>query len=319
MIYFKNLGKVYIQHGAYRLEKKYREGHVHVQGMENIVNDVDPENLKTLPEYFVNGWAQFMHPAPEPKSPNYEDMWDRGAYGVGIPVLEVNYVNIPKFKPVYLFYFHSTSAGNNETREVVQFDPAAFTEYTDENGTVYTAEKFVEKLSNTYWESEQEYYTWLNSIGALRGFNRNAKAYPPAVTKSAVSELASYKGKIMEYDGNGEGTYRDVTIHVTPMYIQNERPIFDMVYFSNDVLLTPEGENAERASLFPGRLLKWYGGFTSEWRHAINYEDHSEGGVAIATGSTPEGQSRPLLEDQIVIDGETYLGSEAYNVTKVRR
>jgi len=315
MIYFKPLGQVYIQHGAYQLTKKYRDGHVHVQGMENVVGDVDPATLKTLPEYFVNGWAQMMYPVPESTMQNHEDVYDRGAYAVGIPVNEIDYIRIPKFKPVHLFYFHTTNV-NNETREVVQFDPAAFTEYEDENGNVITAADFVTKLSTTYWESEQDYYDWLNKIGALRGFNRNAKAYPPAVTKSAVSELASYRGQV---DLDGNGTLETITIHVTPMYIQNERPIFDLVYLSNDPLKTDDGKNAETETLFPGRMLKWYGGFTSEWRHAINYTDHSDKGVSIAQGSNPDGTDRPIIEDQIVIDGVTYLNADTYNITRKPR
>lgn len=311
MIYLKPLQQAYIQVGSYKLQKKYRKGHTYVQGAEMVVGDVDPATLQNLPEYFVNGWAQFMYPVPEPEKPNNADMWDSGAYGVGIPVIDTEFLNIPKFKKIQLFYFHTTSV-NNETREVVQFEPEAFIPYVDEDGETVTAADFIEILSTTYWESEREYYDWLNKIGALRGFNRNGRAYPPGITKSAVSELSSLKGRVEV----STGVFEDVTILVTPMYIQNQLPLFDMVYFANDTLATEDGKSGVKESLYSGRMLRWYGGFQSEYRVGINFSDHSKGGVNIPTGSNLDGSDRPRIEDQIVIDGETYLNSNAYNITR---
>lgn len=318
MIYFKKIQETYVQSGRIELKKTYREGHVHVQGAENIVGDWDnPATLKTLPDYFVNGWAQFMYPVPELASLDADKnfLFDKGAYGVGVP-FEVEFLSIPKLKKVTLFYRHDTGV-NNETRELVEFDGSAFTPYTGEkaDGTtgVVDAAEFVKILSNKVFHTELEYYDWLHEVGTvMEGYNRNGRMLPPGVTKTAVSELMGYKGKV-----DVEGVLTDVTIHVTPMYIQNDRPMFDLVYFGTDILTDSEnGGSASATSLHAGRLLRWYGGSTSTSRHAINWTDDSLQGVSIATGYNLDGTDNPRLDDVLEIDGVQYVNGYDYNVTK---
>ena len=316
MIYFKKLNEAYVQSGRITLTKYFREGYVHVQGAENIIGDVtDPAKLKLLPDYFANGWAQFMYPAPELSTLNSDksNLYDKGAYGVGIPAYDTEYLNIPRFKKVVLYYKHDTSA-TYEVRELVQFDPSAFNPYVDSTtGQTVNAIQFQAQIEAAHFESEQDYYAFLINAGrTMEGYNRNGRMLPPGFTKTAVSELGSYTGEVTLEDGSRQ----TVRVHVTPMFIQNDRGMFDMVYFENDALVDAHGVTTGKSSLFSGRLLRWYGGQVSQTRAAINYSDDSLTGVSIGQSSNLDGQDSPAVEDQIVIDGVTYINSNNYNLTR---
>lgn len=313
MISFKLVKQTYIQKGAIQLKKTYYDGKAHVQGAENILGQAELNNPKLLPEYFMNDWAQLMYPVDTTLSP--ELVYDKGAYQIGVPY-ETEYLNIPKFYPVYLLYFINTNA-TNPIKELVSFDPSLFVDYEEGSpSTVVDAEAFVEKLTTTVWGTEQEYADWLHSIpGAIGGFNRSGKVYPPGVSKTAVSELLGMRAKVDYIDQNGAPQTGVIDVNVAPSYVQNSRPIFDVLYLVTDVLYNELGENAAKNVLLPGRLLRLRGATPSEVRAPINWTDDSLGGNVIDQGTNIHGVNNPAIPTPLTIDGVSYKESGAYNVS----
>jgi len=319
MIYYRKLHDAYVNVGTIQLEKYYRDGVTHVQGAEQIVGDQHNEALlKKMPTNFHLEWAQFMYPLTDPATlnANKDGHWDQGAYGTGTPTLKREYLNIPTLTKVTLLYKYDTNV-NNEARELVELSHKNFAPLTllNEDGTtteIETVAEYATILTSQVWQNPQQYFDFLHRLGTLQGFNRNGNALPPFVNRSIVSELMVTSGTIEDDEGN----VTNVTVHLAPMYIQNALPMFDLAYFETDDIkwrdpVTGVEKSGSAVSGQVGRLVRWYGGFTSENRAPINYD-----GAAIPTGSHPDGRSYPLVDQQLVVDGVTYIGADAYNLTR---
>ena len=318
MIYFRKLHEAYVNVGNIQLQKFYRPGFTHVQGAEQILGGQHNEELlKKMPNNFHLEWAQFMYPVTDPETldANKTGHWDQGAYGTGVPAVKTEYLNIPTLSKVTLLYKYDTS-GTSDTRELVEVSHADFKPVTlNDAGDVKelsTVAEYVDELTSKVFQNTTEYHDFLHAMGSLQGYNRNGTTLPPFVNRSIVSELMVVNGTAEDEKGNKVS----MTIHLSPMYVNNSLPLFDLAYFETDDIqwrdpVTGEVKSGARVSGDYGRLVRWYGGFTSENRAPINFD-----GAAIPTGSHPDGRSYPLADQNLVIDGVTYVNADAYNITR---
>lgn len=313
MIFFKLVNEAYVNVGTYKIQRTYAEGYNTVQGLGSQGGNEAPIRTleaKPMPEYFNLDWAQFVYPTPLAAATDAVQavgLYDKGAYGVGTKVFDKTTLDVPRFRKVTMLYKHDTSV-TNESRELVQFDPREYQPVTVA-GVVLTAAQYLALLL-TQTFSEQEYYAFL----AVQGFNRYGTVYPAGVSKSVVSELSSLRGDLVS-PVTGETLTAGVVIYVTPMNVQNSRPLFDAVYMENEELvevLDATGAlviNPSNVTQMASRLVRFRGGFVSDSRAPINYN-----GASLPTGSGYAGFEPVFPRQGIVINGVTYINSDEFNV-----
>ena len=317
MIHFELLHDAYVEQGRFTIQKYYRDGFAHVQGLENIIADPnDPGLLKKFPASFQQEWATFIDRTVDVNAPTFnpELTTDPGAYGIGVPSYQKEYLTMPRIKKVTLFYMKDVAV--SEARTLLQLIHSEFTpiEYTDTKGVKSTLnlEDYIELLQTVKLSSRTHYYDFISRLGGLEGYNRTGASFPPFLSESYVSELSVVKGEVEDSNGNKEV----VTVHLTPMFIRNSSPLFSLMYMETQPAEWLDPATGETVNLVKkygtsGQLYRWYGGIGGGSRAPINYD-----GDAIPMGSHPSGLSNPLVDQHLVIDGQTYIGADAYNVTR---
>jgi hypothetical protein len=290
-VWFQYLADAYVQIGKFQVEETYLPGK-HSMPRTTQVNGETPV---TYPESFAREWATFAT-TTDASTKGY----DPGAYGIGAAVHERT-ITVPRVLPVHLLYYYSVS-GTKEERILVQVPSTgdAAADLGDAGLGVVT-----DDLTRITFSADE--YT---STFAPAGFNRFGFVLPAGMSRSMASELHSFTGTFTDVD-DASGTY---TVYMEPMYINNDRPLFDFIYLQGYVTDDINGDVAG----IEGRLLRWRGGIPSENIAPIN-----RSGDALATDgylydvgantfSGPQDQT-------LTIDGQAYSNADAYNVRNYKR
>lgn len=292
-MWFHYLTTAYVQTGEYEITETMKEGKHHAQGIKQVLGNT---TVSPYPEHFIPEWATTVGP---------NDKYDKGAYGLGIPVHERT-LKVPRVRRVHLLYFFSLS-GTAEERTLVQV-PADSGDYLDDLGPnglgllSATGERIV-------W-STQEYVEKFK----VAGFNRFGKVFPTGMSASAVSELRSFTGEFVEVvdAGQAEAPATTVTVYFSPLWINGARPHFDFVYLQVDET-DIQGGVAGVAS----RLIRWIGGVTSENIAPLS----RDGGAVLRDGYRYDVDGQVIespLPKTITIDGVTYTDPSSYNLGYTR-
>lgn len=266
---------------------------VNIETAEGSVSAVSvAREDRAVPESFYREWATYAEGRDD------ELGYDPGAYGVGTPVTRRTVV-VPQVKRVSLLYLNYV-ASTKEERVLVQYD-----------GTLsnLASDGIVTAQGDSIMFTEPEFY---QAFGA-QGFNRFGYVMPQGMERSVVNELAVYNGTFEATDGN---TVTDVNLYLQPIYMYQERPMFDYVY----VIGGFRGDLDPEVTGISGHLYRWQGQFNSESIAPINrdgaavirdgYDYYVDGGTL--TEVTP-------ADVNLQQDGQTYEGADAYNVRNYRR
>lgn len=247
-----------------------------------------------LPESFYREWATY--------ATGRDDLlgYDPGAYGVGTPTTRRTIV-VPAVKQVSLLYMNFV-ASTKEERVLVQYD-----------GDLSALESagIVGSGGSRITFTDEEY----NSTFAAAGFNRYGYVMPAGMERSQVSELAVYTGDYVDTDGTV--IEASVNLYLQPIYMYQERPMFDYVYMTGGW----RGDLDSAETGISGHLFRWQGQFNSEYIAPINrtgsaiirdgydyYADASGNVISVTIGDTVTSQ-----------DGIEYENADAYNVRNYRR
>lgn len=247
---------------------------------------------RALPESFYREWATYAEGRDD------ELGYDPGAYGVGTPVSRRTVV-VPQVKKVSLLYLNYV-ASTKEERVLVQYD-----------GTLsnMASAGIVTAQGDSIMFTEYEFY---EAFGA-EGFNRFGYVMPQGMERSVVNELAVYNGTFEATDGS---TVTDVNLYLQPIYMYQERPMFDYVY----VIGGFRGDLDPEVTGISGHLYRWQGQFNSEAIAPIN----RDGAAVVRDGYDYYVEDGTLTEitpsdANLQQDGQTYEGADAYNVRNYRR
>lgn len=293
-IWFDYLTTAHVQTGTYQIIEQYLPGKHQMPRTPQITA---PGNVPLpYPESFNREWATFV------TGTDAEDKgYDPGAYGIGVNVHERT-INIPLVREVHLLYYYDMESTREERNlvqvPVVDGDPVVdlgtagldiVADVLDEHG-----------LPRRRVYTESQYY---NAFGP-DGFNRFGFVLPRGVARSKVHELHSFTGTFEDVEGN-EDTY---TVYMNPLYIINERPLFDFIYLQKDV--TDLQSNVMQIS---GHLLRWRGGIPSQTIAAINRSGEPITRDGYLYDLENQAITTPDQSGTIVIDGVTYTHADSYN------
>jgi hypothetical protein len=289
-IWFDYLTTAHVQSGKFEVAETYLSGR---HSMPRTYADGNVGSPVDYPESFNREWATFVT-STDAQVKGY----DPGAYGIGAPV-HARTITIPRVAPVHLLYYYGVS-GTKEERILVQVpSTGSVTDDLVTPGIVATG-----PARRTY--SSREFVTQF----APSGFNRDGFILPAGMSRSKVSELNSFRGTFTDIEG-ASSTY---TVYMEPMYVNNDRPLFDFIYLQANVT---SNLNSNVAGI-EGRLLRWRGGMPSENIAPINRMGDALGrdgymyDVATNTFKTP-------VDTSLTIDGQAFSGADAYNVRNYKR
>lgn len=322
MIHFKILNEGWIQHGTYTVKNYRKQGFHNTQGVELVLGN---RPATEMPNNFIKTWAQFMTP---------EDAltvgYDQGAYGVGVSTYKTE-VEVPMIAKVTLMYMYNTD-GARPSRDLMVFWGAP-SEFVDRAGN---------RIDNRMW-SKDEYNAEFN---VKAGFERHGVNLPRGLAKATINELAVVQGDFVTWDTEADGTpkvdaqgnyvekvERNQIVYMQPLYTFNRLPMFDVVYLNNEAGMLWKRDanggferdangdlipvNPAYATMQPNRLVRWRGGFGSEKAAFINFSDDSGIDHAMRLQNSPTGVVR--LDENLTVDGVTYLNADGYNLTNTKR
>jgi len=253
---------------------------------------------KSFPSTFSADWAVFSDGRDDLKG------YDPGAYSIGIKP-SVSIITVPLLKKVSLLYLVSNNS-TQEQRTLVQYDGDI--DALDSAG-------IVDKVStgSPTGEGKATRVTWTDQgyieKFAPAGYNRFGKVLPKGIAESDVNELTSFTGSFQLTDGSTS----TVTAYFQPIYMYNQLPLFDYVYlqggFAGDF-------TADKGIEIPGHFLRWLGYAPSENIAPIN----RAGSGLVRDGYIWDSSAMKTPSDvDIVDDGTTIKGADAYNVRNFRR
>lgn len=247
-----------------------------------------------IPETFIREWATFST-ANEAAVQGY----DSGAYGIGVSASS-KVIEVPKVKRVHLLYKYDLESTRQE-RTLVQVE--ASSEVSTPAADLGPAGIGVinADLSRKVFNEDQFWDTFADS-----GYNRFGSVWPKGMKPSNVGELTSVSGNFVTVEGDDVSA---VQLYVSPLYIENERPLFDAVYLAAAGMgVKQDGNEIE------GYLIRWRGGIPSREIAPIN-----RSGDEIVRNSPIYRDGGNITEPKLVIDGIEYDGADAYNVSGYRR
>lgn len=293
-IWFDYLTTAYVQTGSYQVVEQYLPGK---HQMPRTTQITAVGNVPTAyPESFNREWATFV------TGTDAEDKgYDPGAYGIGVNVHNRT-IEVPVVRQVHLLYYYDMESTRQE-RTLVQV-PAVDPDPVVDLGTA-GLDIVADTLDANGFPmrrvfNESQYY---DAFGPA-GFNRFGFVLPTGMARSKVSELHSYTGSFEDVAG-----VTDVyTVYMAPVYITNERPLFDFIYMQKDVT-----DLQSNVSGISGHLLRWRGGIPSEAIAPIN-----RAGIAVGTsGYRHDVSTHELVEadavTKITVDGTEFSNTDAYN------
>lgn len=241
-----------------------------------------------LPETFTREWATF--------GTDVSAGYDAGAYGIGVGSSST-VIEVPVVKRVHLLYKYDVESTRQE-RTLVQVDAASSgSSASADLGTSTGIGVVTDALARRVFTEDQFYAAF-----APKGFNRFGAVWPSGMQPSAVGELRSVTGNFVDVSGS---VVSNVTLYVAPLYIENERPLFDHVYM---IGVDPSGAVSNYD--VPGYLVRWLGGVGSDTIAPINRD-----GAELSRSNPIHG----ITETKLTIDGVQYDNADAYNVTNYRR
>ncbi len=293
-MWFHYLTTAYVQTGKYEVDETYLPGkHSMPRTPQVTAAGVVPV---AMPETFQREWATFVT-GTDALDPGF----DPGAYGIGVHVHERT-ITVPRVRPVHLLYYYSLS-GTKEERILVQapVSAAGLIDPVDDlatGGAGFNLGMTDGTLGRIVRSSEDYIDTY-----APQGFNRFGFVLPRGVSRSKASELHSFTGTFTDVDGV-EGPY---TVYMEPLYINNDRPLFDFIYLQTDI--TDLDSNILQ---IPSRLLRWRGSIASENIAPIN----RAGDAIVRDGYYYDTANQEVTEPQphtITIDGQAYTNADSYN------
>lgn len=291
-IWFEYLTTAYVQTGKYTVAEKYLPGQHFTQGLGNITA---PAVEADKPESFSREWATFVE-GTEAASSGY----DPGSYGIGVGVSSRT-IDLPLVREVHLLYMYDLES-TRQVRTLVQVP--AVTDAETDLGTTSGLGIITDDLGRLPF-SEDEY---LASF-APAGFNRFGIVLPSGVALSDVSELHSLTGTFTDVESN-TASY---TVYMSPLYIAQDRPLFDFIYLQNSGAANLNGSGIS------GRLLRWQGGVVSTTIAPINREGSDVVRDGYLFNTSNQTTSVPAATVNVGVDGQTYTNADAYNVKNLRR
>lgn len=298
-VWFEYLTTAHVQVGGLEVSETYLHG---LHQMPRTQQVTAPGTTPApMPRTFTREWATFVT-GNDAETKGY----DPGAYGIGVPVhTRTIYPNVsganvvPAVAPVHLVYYCGVF-GTTEKRQLLQV-PSSAAGQTNPSVDLGSAglEMFTDTMSRIV-------RTWEEYVArfAPQGFNRFGLVLPGNSSWSHASEMFSVTGDWLE---EGTGALLTGTVYFEPMHINNERPLFDLIYVLSDI--TDLDSNVMNV---PSRLLRWRGGIPSEAIAPINRAGDAlmrEGylyDVANETMTTPQPHT-------ITIDGQAFSNAHAYN------
>lgn len=294
-MWFQYLTTAYVQTGKYEIAETYLPGKHQMPRTPQVTADgVVPLDY---PETFQREWATFV------TGTDAEDTgWDPGAYGIGVNVHERT-ITIPRVRPVHLLYYYSVS-GTKEERILVQAPASAAGLADPEEDLGVGAGLSLRMTDNNLNRVVRSFEDYVGEY-APQGFNRYGFVLPPGVSRSKASELHSFTGTFTDVDGDPD-TY---TVYMEPMYINNDRPLFDFIYLQTDI--TDLDSNVLQ---IPSRLLRWRGELTSQTIAPINRAGGALGRNGYLYDLANQEVTVPSKVTKITIDDEEYINADAYNM-----
>lgn len=288
-IYFRLLTEdAYVQTGTYQLTETYNEN-----GGEFLYYNSDAPSTKPLPETFAKEWFTIK-----------EEGYDWGAYGIGVKVdtATVTLPTVARRSLLYMYDIRSTA----ERRTLVE-TPKTASELV-EQGIIASDGVIVFNTFNDYVERHVQGGRYDHSgIGA--------PVLPDGVTVSQVNELYSYNATIDGVNLDGNDDPQPVQVYVSNTWLGNERPLFDQVYFADDVVKYANGVyQINEYQGKPLRQVRWFGGVPSENIAAIN-----RSGSELDYSNSSYEYTDTVIEAGIVEDGQAYTNVDQYNVTDLKR
>ena len=301
-MWFQYLTTAHVQTGKYEVAETYLPGkHSMPRTVQN--DGLDPvTDAEPMPETFQREWATFVTGTDAQDSG-----YDPGSYGIGVQV-HTRTITVPRVTPVHLLYYFSVS-GTKEERILVQA-PATADGIANPQADlgVGGAGLNLNMVGANLSRNVRSFEDYVADF-APQGFNRYGFVLPRAVSRSKASELHSFTGTFTDVDDN-EAVY---TTYIEPMYINNDRPLFDFIYLQTDI--TDLDSNVMQ---IPSRLLRWRGEVTSEHISPINRAGDAirRDGYRYGRNSTDTAFTGEVSSPQphiIEIDGVTYTNADGYN------
>lgn len=292
-VWFDYLTTAHVQTGKFEVAETYLPGKHQEQRTVQITADDTPV---AYPESFAREWATFVT-GDDAETKGY----DPGAYGIGVSV-HTRTITVPRVTPVHLLYYYSVS-GTKEERILVQA-PATAAGIADASADLVDggAGLGLDMLGTGMSKNIRSFDEYVGAF-APQGFNRYGFVLPRGVSRSKASELHSFTGTFTDVEA-ATATY---TVYMEPMYINNDRPLFDFIYMQTDV--TDLDSNVMQ---IPSRLLRWRGGIPSENIAPIN----RTGPAIVRDGYYYDVDGQTMVEPAattLTIDGVSYTSSDAYN------
>lgn len=293
-VWFDYLTTAHVQTGKFEVTETYLPGKHQQQRTVQIT--ADGVIAEDYPESFAREWATFV------TGTDAEDKgYDPGAYGIGVSVHEREII-VPRVTPVHLLYYYSVS-GTKEERILVQAPASAAGILDAEDDLVAGGGGLgLDMMGAGLTKNVRSFGEYVGAF-APQGFNRYGFVLPRGVSRSKASELHSFTGSFTDV----EDTTATYTVYMEPMYINNDRPLFDLIYMQTDV--TDLDSNVMQ---IPSRLLRWRGGIPSENIAPIN----RAGASIVRDGYYYDVANQEMVDPQPVtlqIDGVSYTSSDAYN------
>lgn len=288
-VYFRLLTEdAYVQTGNYSLAETYN-----ANGDNFLIYNALPASDVAMPETFTREWATVTNPD-----------YDWGAYGSGLKVSTAT-VTLPGVTRRTLLYMFDIS-GTAERRTLVQTEASASDLMVQ--GILHPD---ASPVLNTY----EEYVARFGQEGRVDFGGTGAPVLPAGISVSPVSELYSYNATIAGVNTDASDIAQPVQVYVSPTWLGNERPLFDKVYFADDLVRFANGTYAVNA--FQGkpiRQVRWLGGVPSENIAAIN-----RAGTELDYSGAKYSQTLHPSDVTIEENGVEYLNTDAYNVTNLKR
>lgn len=299
-IWFDYLTTAHVQTGTYTVTETYLPGKHQLPRTPQIT--AAGNTPLPYPESFNREWATFVTPTDAT-----DKGYDPGAYGIGVNV-HTREILIPTVKEVHLLYYYDMESTREERNlvqvDVVDGDPVVDLGIEDGIGVVSDVLDSNGLPTRRVFTEDQFY-----SAFAGEGFNRYGFVLPPGFSRSKVSELHSFTGTFTDVDDDVD-TY---TVYMSPLYIANERPLFDFIYLQKNAT-NLRGE----ISGISGHLLRWRGGVPSSTIAPIN-----RAGDAIQRDGYLYNVAGQVITDPtesgLSIDGVSYDTADAYNVRNYKR
>jgi len=296
-IYFRELGPAYVNVGGYTVKKKYKRGTTPIQGAYQAGVNPVVRNLEEFDVYSGVYTGAESHNLPlhsyEDLAENPDLLVDNAAFASGTYVSSKEYLTVPRFRVVRLFYMYKQDGSH----DLMQFDPKIYDAVKKAGDP--TANDYVASLVNRVF-TEEEYY----SLCGAKGFVQYGNPLPKGFGPSEVNELSYLNIQfVTDSPDSTDPVLPTLPVYVTPLYIQNSLPMFDAAYMEMDTLsILEEAQEGRRARYegIPDRILRWQGGGVgSDFIHPFNRE-----GQAISRDSHLNKTAT------ITVDGVTYFNAD---------